>query len=68
MSSRPRLLIVDQQGRVYDGDQLQHIGVGTFIPDGPPRTECGLYVEELEPGRSLVLHSNSHLPLSWRKP
>jgi hypothetical protein len=47
--------------------ELQDIGVGTFIPDGAPETECGLYVEEIEPERSLVLHSNSHLPLSWRR-
>jgi hypothetical protein len=47
--------------------ELQDIGVGTFIPDGAPETECGLYVEEIEPERSLVLHSNSHLPKSWRR-
>lgn len=46
---------------------LEHIEVGTFIPDGPPATRCGLYVESLEPNRALVLHSTSHLPLSWRR-
>ncbi len=46
--------------------ELQEIQVGTFIPDGPPRTECGLVVEELGRERSLVLRSNSHLPMSWR--
>ena len=46
--------------------ELQDIAVGTFIPDGPPETECGLYVMELEPARALVLRSNSHLPASWR--
>jgi hypothetical protein len=46
--------------------ELQDIGIGTFIPDGAPETECGLYVEEIEPERALVLHSNSHLPKSWR--
>jgi len=46
--------------------ELQDIEIGTFIPDGPPATKCGLFVEELEPLRTLVLHSNSHLPLSWR--
>jgi hypothetical protein len=46
--------------------ELQDIEVGTFIPDGPPRTECGLTVEQLEPERALVLRSNSHLPISWR--
>jgi hypothetical protein len=47
--------------------ELQDIEVGTFIPDGPPETECGLYVIELEPERALVLRSNSHLPMSWRE-
>jgi hypothetical protein len=45
---------------------LQDIEVGTFIPDGPPETECGLHVVELVPERALVLRSNSHLPMSWR--
>jgi hypothetical protein len=47
--------------------ELQDIDVGTFIPDGPPHTECGLIVEQIEPERALVLHSNSHLPKSWRE-
>ena len=47
--------------------ELQDIAVGTFIPDGPPETECGLYVIELVPERALVLRSNSHLPMSWRE-
>ena len=45
---------------------LQGLSIGDFIPDGPPETECGMIVEQLEPERALVLHSNSHLPLSWR--
>jgi hypothetical protein len=45
---------------------LQEIEVGTFIPDGPPQTECGLTVVRLEQERALVLRSNSHLPRSWR--
>lgn len=45
---------------------LQDIEIGTFIPDGPPETECGLTVVRLEPERALVLRSNSHLPVSWR--
>ena len=45
---------------------LQDIEVGTFIPDGPPETETGLWVVELVPERALVLRSNSHLPMSWR--
>jgi hypothetical protein len=47
--------------------ELQDIEVGTFIPDGPPETECGLYVIELLPERALVLRSNSHLPMEWRE-
>jgi len=46
--------------------ELQDIAVGSFIPDGPPETECGLHVVGLVPERTLVLRSNSHLPLSWR--
>lgn len=47
--------------------ELQRISVGTFIPDGPPETECGLHVVELQPERALVLRSSSHLPKSWRE-
>jgi hypothetical protein len=46
--------------------ELQTIDIGTFIPDGPPETECGLYVVDLDQERALVLRSNSHLPKSWR--
>ena len=46
--------------------ELQDIEVGTFIPDGPPHTQCGLHVVSLDPERALVLRSNSHLPKSWR--
>lgn len=47
--------------------ELQEIHIGFFIPDGAPETGCGLFVEHLEPNRCLVLHSNSHLPASWRR-
>jgi len=47
--------------------EWQDLRVGSFIPDGPPETQCGMYVEQIEPGRLLVLRSNSHLPLSWRR-
>ena len=47
--------------------EFQRIGVGTFIPDGPPHVECGLYVEHVQRDRALVLHSNSHLPRRWRR-
>ena len=46
---------------------LQHIAVGSFIPDGPPEAECGFSVSHLEPERALVLRSSSHLPRSWRR-
>ena len=46
--------------------ELQDIEVGTFIPDGPPHTECGLHVVSIDPGQALVLRSTSHLPKSWR--
>jgi hypothetical protein len=46
---------------------LQSLHVGDFVPDGPPETRCGLFVEAIEPERTLVLHSNSHLPMSWRR-
>jgi hypothetical protein len=36
------------------------------IADGPPRTECGFVVRDAQPGRLLVLHSTTHLPLAWR--
>jgi hypothetical protein len=48
-------------------DELQDLAVGDFIPDGPPESECGFMVEELEPGHHLLLHSTSHLPLEWRR-
>ncbi|HVN50740.1 MAG TPA: hypothetical protein VMT43_04875 [Acidimicrobiales bacterium] len=46
--------------------ELQHLEVGDFVPDGPPKTECGLHVMAIDPGRSLVLRSTSHLPKRWR--
>jgi hypothetical protein len=46
---------------------LQNVRVGSFIPDGPPETGCGMIVEHLEPNVAMVLHSTSHLPPSWRR-
>jgi hypothetical protein len=43
------------------------LAVGDWVPDGPPETECGFTVYDVEPARHLVLHSTSHLPLSWRR-
>jgi hypothetical protein len=45
---------------------LQNLTIGDFIPHGPPETRCGFQVAVLDPERALVLHSTSHLPLSWR--
>ena len=47
-------------------DEYQDIAVGDFIPDGPPDSECGFVVRQVQPGQSLVLHSTTHLPLGWR--
>jgi hypothetical protein len=47
--------------------ELQHLEVGSFIPDGPPETGCGLVVQRLDPASALVLRSTSHLPRSWRE-
>jgi hypothetical protein len=47
--------------------ELQDLRVGSFIPDGPPETGCGMIVERLEPDAALVLRSTSHLPASWRR-
>ncbi len=47
--------------------EIQDIRLGTFIPDGPPETLCGLIVEGLDSERALVLHSTTHLPVSWRE-
>lgn len=46
--------------------ELQDTRIGSFVPDGAPETGCGFIVEKLEPQASLVLHSTSHLPTSWR--
>ena len=47
--------------------ELQDLDVGDFVPDGPPASRCGFNVVELDERRHLVLHSTSHLPLSWRR-
>jgi len=46
---------------------LQDLAVGDVVPDGPPEAECGFVVAALDPERHLVLHSTSHLPISWRR-
>jgi hypothetical protein len=47
--------------------ELQRLEVGDFVPDGPPETECGFRVVDVAPASHLVLRSDSHLPLSWRR-
>ena len=44
----------------------QDLEVGDRIPDGPPESECFFVVRELEPCHHLLLHSQSHLPPSFR--
>ena len=46
--------------------ELQSLRQGDFVPDGPPETGCSFVVELIDPNRTLVLHSVSHLPVSWR--
>jgi hypothetical protein len=63
-----RLLFPENQPSAWHLlEDLQHIAVGDVIPDGPPQSECGFVVREVQPCRSLVLHSTTHLPLSWRR-
>jgi hypothetical protein len=45
----------------------QVLRVGDRVPDGPPDAECSFTVVEVQEGRRLVLRSDSHLPLSWRR-
>jgi hypothetical protein len=45
--------------------ELQHLGVGDRILDGPPETNCYFLVRSLESNRHLVLHSTQHLPPGW---
>jgi hypothetical protein len=48
-------------------EELQHLGVGDRIPDGPPEAHTAFVVEQLEPRRHLVLHSRDHLPPGWAR-
>jgi hypothetical protein len=63
-----RLLFPDNQAsanRVIP--ELQQLKIGDFIPDGPPQTECGFTVLDVEPRQRLMLRSTTHLPLAWRR-
>lgn len=46
--------------------ELQHLDVGDVVPDGEPGT-AWYDVVEIDPPRTLVLHSTTHLPPSWRR-
>lgn len=46
--------------------EWQELQPGAYVPDGAPETHCGFTVLALHPAESLVLHSTSHLPRSWR--
>ena len=48
-------------------DDLQGLGAGDFVPDGPPEAECGFIVREVARNDHLLLESTSHLPLTWRR-
>jgi hypothetical protein len=51
---------------VLDPDLVRELGVGDTIPDGPPGT-AWYVVEEAKPPGTLVLHSTTHVPPSWRE-
>ena len=46
--------------------EFQRLGVGDTVPDGEPGT-AWYVVERLEPNRSLVLHSTTHIPPAMRE-
>jgi Type II CAAX prenyl endopeptidase Rce1-like len=47
-------------------DRLQALAVGDTVPDGEPGTAY-FVVEQIEVGRSLVLHSTTHIPAAFRE-
>ncbi|HEY6531708.1 MAG TPA: hypothetical protein VIY72_05355 [Acidimicrobiales bacterium] len=47
--------------------EWQGLAEGDHVPDGPPETDCGFVVAQLQKGRALVLRSDSHLPKHWRE-
>jgi hypothetical protein len=51
---------------VLDPGLLRDLAVGDTIPDGPPGT-AWFVVEEAGPPGTLVLHSTTHVPPSWRQ-
>src|SRR5215475_13431615 len=51
---------------VLDPGLVRDLAVGDTIPDGPPGT-AWYVVEEARPPGTLVLHSTTHVPPSWRE-
>jgi hypothetical protein len=51
---------------VLDPELVCDLGAGDTIPDGPPGT-AWYVVEEAKPPGTLVLHSTTHVPPSWRE-
>jgi hypothetical protein len=49
-----------------DPELLRTLAVGDTIPDGEPGTAF-FVVEHVDVGRLLVLHSTTHVPLSWQE-
>ena len=51
---------------VLDPGLVRDLAAGDTIPDGPPGT-AWYVVEEARPPGTLVLHSTTHMPPSWRE-
>ena len=51
---------------VLDPDLVRDLMAGDTIPDGPPGT-AWYVVEKADPPGTLVLHSTTHVPPSWRE-
>jgi hypothetical protein len=45
--------------------EWQGLAAGDRILDGPPEAHCAFVVADVDPPRSLVLHSREHLPPGW---
>lgn len=63
------LLLFPANGPSAEGILPEHqsLRVGDRVPDGPPEAECWFTVLDVAEGCRLVLHSDSHLPLAWRR-
>ena len=49
-----------------DPGLVRDLAAGDTIPDGPPGT-AWFVVEEVRPPHTLLLHSTTHVPASWRE-